>query len=141
MSEMKRRELGDDYLALVRAFPLVPMKDEGHYEEALGVINRLAIREERLLSEGERDYLDALSTLTEAYAEGRYGRLVVDMSAGEALQCVMESSGTSMEELGQIVGEGTGVEELVRGERELTKEQVVALARHFHVDAGLFLGV
>src|SRR5262245_40361431 len=61
------RAVGDDYYKLVRAFPLRPIRNRAEYEQAGNVLNRLLGRPDGKLTEGERDYLDALVLLSEDY--------------------------------------------------------------------------
>ena len=61
------------YLALVRRFPLRPIRNEKDYEAASEVLDRLAVRDEQTLDAGERDYLETLEMLVEAYDCALYG--------------------------------------------------------------------
>ena len=54
-----------DYLALVVAFPLVVIWTDAQVDDAIAVIDGLLDKAE--LSEGDEQYLDALSVLVEAY--------------------------------------------------------------------------
>src|SRR5688572_973053 len=60
----------DRYLALVRRFPLRPIRSEDDLDEATKVIHSLIDLE--TLSDAEQDYLDVLSDLVEAYEEVHY---------------------------------------------------------------------
>jgi HTH-type transcriptional regulator/antitoxin HigA len=139
MKSPRKAKLHDDYLALVRAFPLIAIKDDQHHREALAVIDRLAVCDETSLSRGETDYLDALCLLTEAYASTRFEAAALHMSPGEALRYVMEVSGTSSADLAPLFGARATVEDVLKGKREMTKKQVIALAARFHVEPGLFM--
>src|SRR3954469_14059581 len=57
----------EEYLALVRAFPLAHIRDDAHLDAAVAVIDRLLDQEER--SAAEETYLDALTDLVETYEE------------------------------------------------------------------------
>jgi hypothetical protein len=48
----RSRGAGGDYLALVREFPLRPIRDGAEYERAAAVLDRLILRK---LSPGEQD--------------------------------------------------------------------------------------
>src|SRR5579864_7808886 len=55
----------DDYLTLVRAFPLASIRDGAHLNAAIAMMNRLTTG--RALSAGEDMYLQALADLIETY--------------------------------------------------------------------------
>jgi hypothetical protein len=51
MTTMARR-MTDRYFDLVREFPLVPLKDEAHYDAAVSFLKALAVRDEDGLDKG-----------------------------------------------------------------------------------------
>ena len=55
----------EDYLRLVRRFPLRPLRNTKECDIAASILDELVLRDN--LSKGESDYLDALSTFVEAY--------------------------------------------------------------------------
>src|SRR5512145_2755873 len=62
-----RRIAKDDYLELVIAFPLKAIRDDAHLAQAIKVIDRLTTIPEGKLSQGQADYLGALSELVHSY--------------------------------------------------------------------------
>ena len=66
MSATQKVPAKDTYLELVKRFPLVPIKDDGHYDQAAAVLKKLAIQDEGTLDAGEAAYLDALTLFVEA---------------------------------------------------------------------------
>lgn len=61
--------VADDYLELVRRFPLRPIGDERELDEATEIAARLAARGEGNLTSGQADYLDALSDFIWLYEQ------------------------------------------------------------------------
>jgi HTH-type transcriptional regulator/antitoxin HigA len=57
----------DSYLALVRQFPLRPIRNDAEYKAAKLMMEQLAIRGERALDPGQRDYLDGLDEFISAF--------------------------------------------------------------------------
>src|SRR5258707_7212361 len=55
----------DPYLALVRRFPLRPVRSDAELDRAIAMVDELTDRND--LVAGERDYLDVLSDLIERY--------------------------------------------------------------------------
>src|SRR5260370_510737 len=55
----------DDYLRLVRQFPLRPIRTATEYDTAAQRLDTLVLRAD--LSDGEKDYVEALSTVIEEF--------------------------------------------------------------------------
>jgi HTH-type transcriptional regulator / antitoxin HigA len=53
---------------------------------------------------------------------------------------LMEEHDLKQADLVGVIGSRGVVSEVVNGKREISKAQVAALARLFHVDVGLFIG-
>ena len=124
-----------NYYALVKKFPLQPIRDDAHLGEALATIEFLICRD---LDEGAESYLAVLTGLVESY-EARKG-LIPDASEADVLGLLMEQKGVSQTDLRDEVGiSQSTVSAVLRGTRSLTKAQVVDLARFFNVPPGIFL--
>ncbi len=79
----------DRYFALVREFPLRPLRTDAELDRAIAIIDRLLAR--GALAHDEDDYLDVLSDLVEKYEDERYP---IEPIAGiDALRHLVESSG------------------------------------------------
>lgn len=124
-----------NYLALVKKFPLQPIRDDAHLGEALEAVEALMGRE---LDEGAESYLAVLTGLVEAY-EART-RPIPDASEADVLRLLMEQKGVSQTDLRDEVGiSQSTVSAVLRGTRNLTKAQVIHLARFFNVPPAVFL--
>ena len=129
------RMLPDTYFALVKRFPLTHIRDDDHLEAAQEVIDRLL---EEDLDEGAREYLDALTDLVETYEDEHVP--IPDASEADVLRELMRSNGLSQAKLAKAVGiSQSTISAVLNGTRSLTKEQVVTLARFFHVSPAAFL--
>ncbi|HVS72165.1 MAG TPA: transcriptional regulator [Phycisphaerae bacterium] len=135
-----RHRARDSYLQLVQQFPLVAIRDDAHLAAAVRVAKKLGIRDEVTLDAGESDYLDALCVLIEAYEQSHHAIEDRDLPPLEALRYLMEESGMGTADLGRLLGNRSLASQILLGKRQLSKSHVLALSRHFHVDAGLFLG-
>lgn len=60
----RRKRVSDTYFALVKRFPLVPIQDDDHLDEATEILHELIARD--LDASGEA-YVDVLTDLVEAY--------------------------------------------------------------------------
>ena len=125
----------EEYLALVRAFPLVSIRDDAHLAEALGAIDRLLERPERSLAEEE--YLRALTDLVETYENAHVA--IPHVSGVEALRFLMEEIGLTQADLAPLFGARSIVSEVLSGKRHLALSHIARLAERFGVPADVFM--
>jgi HTH-type transcriptional regulator/antitoxin HigA len=125
----------DRYLELVRRFPLRPLRTDADLDAAVAVVDGLLEQDRR--SAPERDYLDVLGDLIEAYeAEAVPIRPVGD---ADMLRFLIENRGTTQAAVAKQAGiaEST-ISEVLAGKRKLNRSQIGKLARYFHVEPGAF---
>lgn len=123
------------YYALVKKFPLVPIRDDAHLGLAMAMVEELLKRD---LDEGAESYLDVLTGLIETYESKAFP--IPDASEADVLRELMRQRSLSQSSLEEKVGIAQPtISAVLRGARGLTKEQVVALARFFHVSPGASL--
>ncbi|MGC8641960.1 MAG: helix-turn-helix domain-containing protein [Isosphaeraceae bacterium] len=127
----------DTYFKLVRRFPLVPIRDDDHLDEALEVIAGLLKQD---LDEGGQAYQDVLTDLVEAYENKHV--LIPDASEAKVLRELMRANALSQQALAKKVGiSQSTLSAVLNGGRTLTKTQVIKLAQFFHVSPAAFLPV
>ncbi len=127
----------DEYLSLVRAFPLASIRDDAHLKEALAAIDVMLDLPDR--SEAQETYLSALTDLVETYETAH---VVFPPRTGlDALRFLMESNSLKQEDFVSIFGTKSIVSEVLneRRERKLTLEHVKKLAAYFHVSPAVFI--
>lgn len=128
------------YLKLVRTFPLKPIRNDAEYEAAKAVMQRLAVRGEADLDSGERDYLDGLDEFISLYDRSLFADRPLRGTPRSRLRSLMEDSGTTQRNLEKILRCGHSLVSLVlSGKRELSKDNIRALSRHFKLSADYFL--
>jgi HTH-type transcriptional regulator/antitoxin HigA len=133
----RRGRTSEDYIELVRAFPIRPLKNREEHVVAHRVLDRLVGRED--LSPGEVDYVAGLARFVEDYERRhRIGQLR-RLSPPELLRHLMEANDMNTSELGDVLGSRGLASEVLNGKRGLSKTLIAKLAQRFHVDAGLFL--
>lgn len=124
------------YQALIDRHPLRPIRTEADYDRAAAMLNTLVLRD---LTPGEDDYLDVLTGLVEAYDDVHYPVPAEDRTPLERVKSLMESSGMTSSQLGDIIQSRPAFSMFLSGARaELSKPQIRRLARHFRLDAGYF---
>src|SRR5262245_49263642 len=122
-------------MALVKKFPLVPIRDDAHLEEAFVVVDALMKQE---LDEGGELYLDVLTLLVEAYEKEhvKIGRA----SPADLLRDLMGQHKLTQVQLAKAVGIAQStISAVLNGERELTRDHVLKLANYFHLAPAAFL--
>jgi antitoxin component HigA of HigAB toxin-antitoxin module len=131
--------LPKSYLSLVGEFPLLPIRSNAEYARAAKIVHRLALREGKRNS-GEEAYLEVLEGLVERYDRDHFPIDVESVSPTHALRMLVEQSGMSVTELGEILGSKGTASELLSGKRkEPSKAQIAKLCARFKVGAGAFL--
>jgi HTH-type transcriptional regulator/antitoxin HigA len=128
------------YLALVRKFPLRPIRSEEENEAALAMLESLGDRQRvRALAPEEHDYIAVLAKPIEDYENTRYPRGPV--TGATMLAHLIEAKGITQARLAVETGltEST-VSELINGARPLSRKQIQVFARYFGVNPALLVG-
>src|SRR5947209_2948470 len=119
----------DRYLELVKQFPLTHIRDDRHLDTAQKVIDQLL---QKALDKGSQEYLDVLTDLVEIYEDQHHA--IPDAAESDVLRELMRANCLTQASLAKKVGiSQSTISSVLSGTRSLTKEQVVALARLFHV--------
>jgi HTH-type transcriptional regulator/antitoxin HigA len=127
------------YLALIGQFPLRPLRSEQDYDAAVALLDTLAVRPEGSLHPGEQDYLDTLTMLVEAYDQEHHDLAAQPGDPLSMLQYLMQESGMTQAQLGQLLGNRALASLILNGHRQLSKSHIRKLANHFKVSPALFL--
>jgi HTH-type transcriptional regulator/antitoxin HigA len=129
------RTLPDTYFALVKQFPLAHFRNDADLVAAQEVIDRLL---EQDLDEGAQEYFNVLTDLVESYEDDH--EPIPDASEADVLRELMRSNKLSQPRLAKKVGIAQStISAVLNGARSLTKEQVVTLAKFFHISPAAFL--
>jgi HTH-type transcriptional regulator/antitoxin HigA len=124
------------YLALIRRFPLRPIRTEDDLDAAFAIIDELTDREE--LSAAEADYLDVLGNEVERYEDQHIE--MPRVSDADMLRALMEEKGVSQADVVRGAGISKTVLSLVlNGKRNLTREHVETLSKYFGMSPAVFL--
>ena len=137
--QAKRRRAAplDSYLSLIHRFPLRAIRNDRELDEAIALVNELLDRSK--LDEGETDYLDVLGDLVEDYEESAHP---IEPASDAAM---LESLLTDRDQTQLHVAAATGIanstlSNVLHGKRQLTRDHIRRLAKHFKVDPGVFHG-
>jgi HTH-type transcriptional regulator/antitoxin HigA len=111
-------EMQDTYLALIRIFPLRPIRSEDELDEAMEILDTLVGKEP--LTTAEADYLAALSDLVEQY-EGQ-AHSISPASDAELLQHLLEAQETTPDHVTKATGIASAtLEAVLAGTQRLTR--------------------
>lgn len=121
----------DQYLDLVKSFPLTSIRNQQDLEAAQEVMDRLLVGGK--LSSGEELYLDALSDLVAAYEDEHY-RLEPASDAG-MLRHLMEAKGISQIELHRKtkIAKST-ISEILAGKKSFSRQTIGVFSQFFGVE-------
>jgi HTH-type transcriptional regulator/antitoxin HigA len=136
MATIMDTETERQYLALVRAFPLVSLHNDAHLKEALAVIDRLLDIPQR--SAAEEEYLQALTDLVEAYENAHVA--IPTVTGVDALRYLMEENGLTQANLAQLFGSRSIISEVLASKRRLALSHITRLAEYFGLPAQVFIG-
>jgi HTH-type transcriptional regulator / antitoxin HigA len=129
------RTMPASYFELVKEFPLIHIRNDAHLDTAGKMIDRL-LQEE--LDKGAEEYLDVLTDLVERYEDGHHP--IPDASAADVLRELMTSNRLSQQQLAkQVKISQSTISAVLNGNRSLTREHVITLAKFFHVSSAAFL--
>jgi HTH-type transcriptional regulator / antitoxin HigA len=129
----------DEYLELVRKFPLKPIRSDRHLREAHKVIDALTKVPEQELTRDQSDYLEVLGNLTDAYESPVMSRETSPVAGLDVLKHLMEANDMSASDLGRVLGQRELGSKVLRGDREISKAHAKSLGKHFGLPAETFL--
>jgi len=131
--------VADDYLELVKTFPLRPLKSRQELKTAGAILDRYIGRDD--LTAGQRDYLAALARFVEDYEQEQKLAERKRLTPIELLKHLLEENEMNTSGLGYIVGSRGLASEVLNGNRGLSKTLIRKLSEGFNVDPGLFLEI
>ncbi len=135
MATILNHAVEEEYLLLVRAFPLISIRNGEHLDRALAEIDRLLDKPGR--SEAEEVYLEALTDLVETY-ENAHVRLP-DVTGVDLLRYLMEENGLKQSDLAPLFGSPSIISEVLSGKRGLALSHMEKLAARFGLPVSVFV--
>ena len=128
-------EAQETYLALIRTFPLRPLRSEAELDEATMVLDALVVKD--TLTAAEADYLAVLSDLVEQYEAEAHP--IHPASDAELLQHLLDATGITPIQVAQETElDATTLAAVLAGTQPLTRAQIDTLARYFQVSPRVF---
>lgn len=124
---------------LNRIHPLRPIEDEADLDIAQELADRLAVLDRRTTD--QEDYLETLSLLIERYESENHAIDTSRMNPLDTLRFLMKQHGMTASQLGEILGQRQLGPKVLSGQRQLSKNHIQSLCRHFKVGPGAFFRV
>ena len=129
----------EKYKVLIDRFPLVPIKNDAHLNEAHEVAQSLILRKVPVATD-EGEYLEVLLDEIGKYEKRHHALSFDEMTPLELLLSFMQDHALKQIALAKVLGVSSGVmNEIVKGKRELTKEHCVKLGNLFKITPAAFL--
>ena len=125
------------------AAPYCHIVDPEHYQQALALLDGLFEEAEDAADEPLNAVISVLSEAIEAYEGNDPALAIFESRAGEGppelatLRLLMDQHGLGLADLPEI-GSKSMVSRVLSGERDLSKKHILALARRFGMNPGLF---
>ncbi|MGD0462749.1 MAG: hypothetical protein ABSB74_09695 [Tepidisphaeraceae bacterium] len=113
------------------------IRDEVDYDNTAEIVDRLAVLDRR--SRGQEEYLETLTELIEAY-DNENLQVAAASDPRDAIRFLMNAHGLSASGIGRILGSRSLGAAILRGDRQISKENALRLAAHFKLSPGLFIG-
>jgi len=135
----KALPVDDDYMDLIREFPLRPLRSKEEFRHAGHLLDKYVGRPN--LAAGIRDYVDALSHFVIEYEQRIIRARFRKLSPIELLKHLMEANNMNTADLGQVLGTRGLASEVLNGKRGLSKALIAKLVRRFGIEAGFWLTV
>lgn len=127
----------DTYFALVREFPLKPVRTSAEYETAVDFLGKIELAG-RTRDPGGEDYAAALTEMIRAY-DSRQEKLDTSLHGLDALKFLMHTAGLNVSAVGKIIGSQGTASDVLAGKRGISKGIAQKLGNHFKLDYRLFL--
>ena len=133
---MTAKTIPSNWKDLVKKLYLLrPIRTKGDYNRAIKIAGTLTAKTN--LNQDQRDYLESLATLIEAYENRHFP--IDTQDPIKTLKFLLETNGLNGSDLGRILGQRQLGSRILNGERHLSKSHIRKLAEHFSVEPGLFL--
>jgi HTH-type transcriptional regulator / antitoxin HigA len=141
-TKIQSPSVGDDYLNLIRSFPLRPIRTRSEHQNAISVLLPLAAKatvKPRSMTSGEEDYYLVLVDLVHQY-ESPIRRAVANGATPlSRLKHLMDAANMKSKDLAVVIGTRSGASMILSGKRPVSRTQAKMIAERFGVDAGMFL--
>jgi HTH-type transcriptional regulator/antitoxin HigA len=125
-----------EYHGLISLFPLRPIHDQVDLANATEIADAMAGHD---LTPDQEDYFDVLTTLMNEYEHAHGTQPLRQHEPIGNLKFLMDQHKLTASDIGRILGQRELGSKILRGDRDLSKRHILALADYFHVNAAIFI--
>ena len=115
---------------------LKPIHSKSNYNKAIHILDKFAGRTN--LTKDQEDFVESLSILVEAY-ENEHEPINENNDPIDTLKFLLEANNMNFSDLGNLLGSRSLGSLIMNRKRELSKNHIRILSRHFSVSPNLFL--
>jgi HTH-type transcriptional regulator/antitoxin HigA len=133
----KPRAIPDTYLAMIRKFPLRPIRNDAESEEAFRILDKYFPRDD--LDEGTSDYIRVLATLVADYEDKHHPVDTSSVTPLQLLKHLMAENEMTTADLGRLLGNSGLASMILKGKRSISKANAKILGKRFGLNPGAFI--
>lgn len=126
----------EEYIKLLTQYPVKIIKNEAENEKALVWVEELMHKKER--STEENELYELLIILVEKFEQEFY-KPGQSSSPSSLLGFLMKQQDITENDLGKMIGSQAVITEILKGDRNITEAEALALGEFFSVEPNLFL--
>jgi HTH-type transcriptional regulator / antitoxin HigA len=130
-------KLPNTFNELARFFVPHAITGDTDYDRTVAEMNRIAVLDKR--TPGQRQYLDTLALLVEAYDRRHHAIDTSDLHPLDLLKSFLKDHDLSASDLGRFLGNRELGSKILRGKRELSKAHILILSDRFKVSPSVFM--
>ncbi len=132
---VEQHVIDDEYWRLAYVFPLAPIRDEAHLDQALSIIDQLTNRVEG--GDGAVEYLGALADLVYVYEQQHV--VWPRVTGVDVLRHLMLEHNLTQADLASVMGGRSVISAVLSGKRRLNLTHITRLADRFGLPADVFI--
>ena len=136
-TKIKESDISDVWFELITSlYDLRPIHTKKEHKAALKALKTIMRVPNR--NSDQNDYLKQLANIIADYEAQKYSYQIEHEPVGN-LKFLMEQHNMSSSDLGRLLGNRSLGSRILNGHRNLSKEHIRKLSKHFHVNPSVFL--
>jgi HTH-type transcriptional regulator / antitoxin HigA len=133
----RKKVAADSYMAMIRLFPLRPIRNDAECEAATAILDKYFIRHTQ--DSGMEDYVLVLAGLVADYEEKYHPVDTSKVTPLGMLKSLMEANDMTTADLGRLLGNSGLASMILHGKRAISKANAKVLGKRFGLNPGVFI--
>lgn len=140
MPRVRARVAGDNYLELVKQFPLRRLRGDAEHRQAVRFLTQTSLAHQKSRDGGVRDYLEMLAHIIDEYEQAAGLKMALaHADPASVVRHLMVEHRLTISGLAREIGIGqSNLSEMLSGRREFSKVAIGGLCERFGLEAGVF---